>query len=275
MSARYEIPAAKLAALLWKRGWMRQERLDEAKQASPEQLVSALRAYQKFHGLKIDGWAGPITERSLNQPRICALPDRIQVRGGICRWPMKQITWSITGGLPGISNAELRAAYEEAWGYWAEVSDIEPIHTPNARAAHVVMGSGRIDRSGGTLAWSEMPCEVDESSQLEQRYDNREPWGIAEAPGPGQIDLVRVAAHEIGHALGIPHLAAGNLLAPTYDPNVRRPKAGDIEEIVRRYGRNEHEPPPPDEEAELTIRIQGTIAGLEIPGYRVSRLEQP
>jgi hypothetical protein len=48
---------------------------------------------------------------------------------------------------------------------------------------------------------------------------------------------VSVICHELGHALGLPHLNAGNLMAPYYDPDVTAPQKGDIEEIVKLYGK--------------------------------------
>ncbi len=274
MNDRYEIQPRNLATTLWKRGWLRQNRLEDAQKASPTRLLSAVRAYQKFHGLKVDGWPGPVTERSLRQLRICGLPDRITMRSGrLCRWPMKRITWTVSGRLPGISVADHKAVFAEAWKMWSDVCDIDPVYTRNARTANVVMGSGRIDRAGGTLAESELPCGVDENSQLQQLYDIHEPWGIVEPLGPGQIGLGGTAGHEVGHALGIPHLGRGNLMQPTHDRLIQRPQPGDIAEIVRRYGERAAPPPSTDDE-QLTIRIQGEITALEIPGYRVSKLAE-
>ena len=60
---------------------------------------------------------------------------------------------------------------------------------------------------------------------------------ISERPSGGSIDLVRVVAHEMGHALGLPHGPSGNLMQPTVDARIRRPKSWDIAEIQRRYGK--------------------------------------
>jgi predicted Zn-dependent protease len=42
-----------------------------------------------------------------------------------------------------------------------------------------------------------------------------------------------IAAHEIGHALGLDHLAAGNLMAPNTDANSLQ--SGDVKEFKNRW----------------------------------------
>jgi hypothetical protein len=176
---------------------------------------------------------------------ICAVPADVLAiaEAQTCRWPMKRITWTVTGRLPGLSDQELIDAYAEAWKSWAAICDIQPEYTTNARTANVLMGSGRIDGPSGTLAWSELPCSAGSSSTLQQKYDTGENWIVAANPRGG-IDIVRVAAHEVGHVLGLPHIASGNLLQPMYSTSIRRPQAGDIAEAVRRYGRPIASPTP-------------------------------
>lgn len=207
-------------------------------------LREAVLAYQNWHGLKPDGVAGPVTVRHIELPRFCGLPD-FMVQDQTCAWPHKKITWNITGALPGMSAADQKAAYALAWSFWAEVCDIQPEYTAS-RAANVLMGAGGIDRAGGTLAWSELPCGSGESDTLNQKYDTLEPWGAFDVTedSRGQIDIVRVACHEIGHVIGIPHIQGGNLLAPTYNPAIRKPQLGDIDEAVKRYGKPVNIPAP-------------------------------
>lgn len=228
-----------------------------------ESLRRAVAAFQSDWGLVPDGIAGPQTVRALSDPLLgfCGVTEHVRTANGLCRWASPALTWTITGGLaPRISAADQRDAYAEAWGYWTSVCGIEATYTANSKTANVLMGAGAIDRGGNTLAWSELPCGS--APQLKQLYDTHETWVIAERPNRQQIDLVRVAAHEIGHVIGIPHLSdPGALLAPMYNPAVRRPQASDIAEARKRYGPpKEPAPPPPDEWTVVSLPVVGTVA---------------
>lgn len=211
-------------------------------------VKAAVRDYQSWWGLKPDGVAGSVTERHLNAFRFCGLPDRMDMQAQLCKWPHKKITWNITGQLPSLSAADQKAAYHLAWSYWAEVCDIQPEYSSDPRTANVLMGAGRIDQQGGTLAWSELPCgNVSSTAQLDQLYGTEEPYGVFDIgePSQGRIDIVRVCCHECGHVIGIPHIATGNLLAPIYSTSIRKPRDGDKAEAVQRYGPPVVVPPTP------------------------------
>ena len=254
-----------LVRRLYELGFLHDRSLLCAYQHPPQDVARSIWAYQEWHGLKCDGWCGPKTRESLLAPRFCGHPDRMeQQSGGLCKWHDKQITWTLAGQLPGIAANDLVEAFQLAWNYWAEVCDIQPQWLPNERTANVTIQTGAIDGGLGTLAWSELPCGASPRT-LKQLYDSNENWVIAEGITQGrQIDLVRVAAHEIGHVIGIPHIAAGNLLAPTYSPMVRKPQAGDIEEAVRRYGPRAGGPPPPAAAEEYVLTFRTPVTKLVI-----------
>mgnify|MGYP002622544591 CR=1 FL=1 len=204
-----------------------------------------VREYQAWHGLKPDGDLGAVTARSLGGLRICPGIERMAVGGRVCKWGKHKLSWNFAGRLPGLNEDQVKAAIDLAASYWSAVCDLAFEWTANPRSADLPLSAGAIDHAGGTLAWQELPCGSD--TPRRGRYDTRETWENAISPSRGRIDLVRVAAHEIGHGIGIPHLAAGNLLQPTYDTRIRKPQAGDIREAQRRYGPPKSKPDPADD----------------------------
>lgn len=201
----------------------------------------SVREYQDFHGLKPDGDAGPVTRRSMAGLRICKGPERM-TGSQVCKWGKHDLKWHFSGRLPGLSDDEAKEAFRLATKYWEAVCDLRFQYVSQPGAADLLLQAGAIDTAGGTLAWQELPCGRD--SQKDGMYDTRDTWTAAESPQRGRIDLVRVAAHELGHGIGIPHIASGNLLQPTYDLRIRRPQSGDIKEAQKRYGAPKDQPDP-------------------------------
>jgi hypothetical protein len=168
--------------------------------------------------------------------RVCGVADYMLATD--CKWNKKEITWTIQSYPSNFSKQQIAEICLTAWSYWTEVCGLVPIYVEDSSEAMIVINMGEIDGPSNVLAWSEMPC-TDE--QVHQKYDSSEHWIVSDCPTNG-IDIVRVVAHEIGHGIGIPHIGRGNLMAPIYDPKIRKPQKGDIEEAISRYGESASKP---------------------------------
>lgn len=228
------IPVAEILKKLYDLGYFGDKSWEKVKKIRGSELAKAIKAYQKFNGIEPTGIVEEKTAHRIARAR-CGLPDfNLTMGGHECKWPMKRITYYQELNLPGLTKNQIAEAYAIAFSQWAAVCDIEPILANSHKTANIYARSGMgrsngLDNRGGTLAWSELPCGVNENIQLDQMYDEAEAWSFNMA--------VAVMCHELGHALGLPHLNDGNLMAPYYDPNVTSPQAGDIEEIVKVYGK--------------------------------------
>lgn len=91
-------------------------------------------------------------------------------------------------------------------------------------------------RSGGVLAWAQLPPTRNFDGTLISKFDVAEHWVL---PGSEELGIVfrAVAAHEIGHLLGLSHSDDLDSLMYPYLSSVIAPKADDIKRIQRLYGR--------------------------------------
>jgi len=234
-SPSHVLPVSEILRRLHALGYFGSKTLAQIKNIRGAELQKAVRTFQKFNGLPTTGTVEPTTAHRINRRR-CGLPDfNITAPGGDpCKWPMPNITYYHEMRLPGLTDGQVSEAYDIAFSQWAEVCAIDPVRVETHKKANIYARSGAgkkhgLDNKGGTLAWSELPCGVAENIQLDQMFDEAEDWSFNMA--------VAVICHELGHALGLGHLNAGNLMAPYYDPNVTKPQMGDVEEIVKLYGK--------------------------------------
>jgi len=273
--------AAAMIGLLQRRGF-----LAAAADATADAARAAIAAYQRWHGLLVTGEPDAPTVRSLAAQRMCGLPDAMEQTAEAAmaaKWPTLDLSWFVTnpGAFPGLDAQRVVDAFAWAWGQWASVCAIRPRQAANAASANVVISCAPIDGAMGVLAWSELADGTARAKS--QRYDSQERWAAQSGPTPpaNLIDLMRVACHETGHVLGIPHIAGGNLLQPTYDSRIWSPQAGDIREAQARYGPPVAVAPPPTPPAHpvggipWTITISGTgeIDGVSIPNFRVTKIQ--
>lgn len=251
--AGHVIPVSEILRKLYKLGYFNDLPWAKVKNIRGADLARAVKAYQAFNGLEPTGTVGPKTAHRIARGR-CGLPDfNLTAPGHECRWPMKEIAYCNAIQLPGMTAEQVLEAYDIAFSQWAQICDIEPRRVTDPKHANIYARSGTgkkngLDNRGGTLGWSELPCGVAENVQLDQMFDEAESWSFNMA--------IAVFCHEIGHALGLPHLNDGNLMAPYYDPKVTAPQKGDIEEMQKLYGvRTTRYPLTQD----ASLQIGGTI----------------
>ncbi len=254
-----------LAIKLFNLGWKLFPTIaDTLSKITPEQLEMLKSLYAAFHALA----SSKDAEAHMDEPRFCALPDVMPARATVCKWPTKNVTWSVNATPPGLDQQAVVEAYTEAFHRWSTVCGINPQYQPGNPQAMIVMGIRSIDGALGVLAESELPCG--NARQCRQWYDSGEQWGIFNGAGQ-KIDLQRVATHELGHALGMDHIGAGNLLAPTYSASIWEPQAGDIREMQGRYGLPNPDPTPPTAGGSAyTLHLVDGV--LSIDGYRLTKL---
>ncbi len=162
-------------------------------------------------------------------------------------WGRNNITFSFLNGTADIANDDERNAVRQAFQLWADYANLNFTEVANNGDIRVSWqvgdhGDGNpFDGLNGVLAHAFFPPPAGGTTALagDVHFDDAENWTMAERPVPsGQpMDLVTVAAHEIGHALGLGHSdVACALMNAFYNGSHRYLAQDDIDGIQSIYG---------------------------------------
>ncbi|MCC9656228.1 matrixin family metalloprotease [Rhodopirellula sp. JC737] len=118
------------------------------------------------------------------------------------------LTYTINGSPDSLSQEETNAAIRTALDAWADVVDISFTQTDQVGLNDSLdISFTQLDGTAGTLAQAYFPDDVNPARIAgDIQFDLAENWEVGNSQGGSAFDLVWVAVHEIGHALGLDHL---------------------------------------------------------------------
>lgn len=172
-----------------------------------ERVQSALERVQSIHRLAITGQLDSQTRQLIDTPRCGNSDDKFELAGA---WPKTALTYHVTRYTAQLTNAQVDAALLQAFAKWSDVSPLRFTNVTADQPADIDIqfvtgdhGDGTIfDGTGKVLAHASYPPPFSNAGYV--HFDDAENWTVPSSPNTVS-DLVSVAIHEIGHAIGLAH----------------------------------------------------------------------
>jgi len=195
---------------------------------------------------------------SFNSPTVNAqssvryddLPDLAEFVIDGRKWDHTNLTYFFQNGTLDIEGNDERQAIRDALALWAGVTPLTFTEVSSAASADIVIlwavgnhGDGSsFDGTNGILAHAFYPPPNGGSIAGDAHFDDAETWTLNFKSDSSQpIDLVTVAAHEIGHSLGLGHSQVSTaLMAPFYTGSHRFLDQDDVNGIQFLYSSSPH-----------------------------------
>lgn len=175
---------------------------------------------------------------------FCSTTDSLaeNIALGKVKWNRKNFRYCIaTRDLEDLSQEVWDNEFKLAFDSWSKVTPLtfKQVELDEEFDLIIAVGSKKQEgfgEAGGILAWAQLPPTKRFNGILLSKFDLAENWILPDSKELG-ITLRSVAAHEIGHLLGLSHTNDPNALMYPYINNALKPRADDIQNIQKLYGK--------------------------------------
>ncbi|KAF7700947.1 matrix metallopeptidase 30 [Silurus meridionalis] len=194
------------------------KRLESGRLMKMQDFKTVLKKMQEFFGLQVTGKLDTNTIEVMQKPR-CGVSDvsNYEHFSGKPKWDKQTITYRITEYTPDLSQGEVDTTIAQAFKLYSDVTPLVFKQIYSGTADIMILFKARnhgdfypFDGQGGVLAHAMSPGQGEGG---DAHFDEDEKWTLSSAG----MNLLLVAAHEFGHALGLDHSQDPSaLMYPTY-----------------------------------------------------------
>lgn len=184
------------------------------------------------------------------------MPDRpgaVEDYRPVIRWPKTTLTWALAKAYVGLDEQDQAQEIQRAFDAWANECTLNFVRVnPNGEPADIVilfededLGDGTQFDQHGIANRNELGRAFFPGTQRAGliQLDANDPWSLG--PAPGRKHLFSVILHEIGHALGVEHVASPEaVMAPKNTSSLTDLTSADIQAIQALYGSADGTVPP-------------------------------
>ncbi|KAJ8913493.1 hypothetical protein NQ315_013873 [Exocentrus adspersus] len=212
-------------------------------------IEEALMFYQEFYNLPIDGTLNEETAKLMAQPRCGVTDDPTGYATAPTKWRKNILKWHFS-----FATKEQIEVAEKAFETWSNEANIQLVRNfsrPDIiismkRSVHhfasFCQGQGRcvskFDGEGGVLGHAYFPQYVGGCIEIHLDADEHFYMGLGGVTPPGQISMLQLLTHEIGHSLGLKHSRQNDsVMYAYYKDGHGRLSEDDIQGIQSLYGK--------------------------------------